>query len=89
MYLLSVTVYYDPPFYYNLAKRKPPSLLLSLSWSSPLMCLLRGSVGGSRWHLQRHPHTPHPPGHEPFDHGLKSLTPESSSENVNGSIQRQ
>lgn len=59
MYLLSV-VYYDPPFY-NLAK--PPSLLLSLSRSSPLMCSLRGltrPARGSRWHLQRN-NPPHPP----------------------------
>lgn len=81
MYLLSVTVYYDPTFYYNLAKKtkkqQPPSLLLSLSQSSLLMCSLRGPTrpaGGSRRHLQwnAHPPTRSPSLLDPrhFYHGL-------------------
>lgn len=94
MYLLSGMVYYDPPFYCNLTK--PPSLLLSLSRPSLLMCSLRGPTWparGSWWHSERNtpPTTPYPPnlGQEMFNHGLKSLTLNLlTSENVNGSIQR-
>lgn len=75
MYLLSVVVYYDPLFFYNLAK--PPSLLLSLSRSSPLICSMRGPTGparGSRLHLQRNNF----PGLETLYHDFKKSYPESS-----------